>query len=160
MWLSLPYYAYLLLFSDKRYRISHNSSKNWVSYSCSLFWCFKDSSCKFFSLLCFWKTKNRNYSSTNNKSGYYTIHFLCSFFYFFFSSFKNHKIYKKIFYSISTLSILILWDPKLSFGIRRTNRLFSITALILLKSKFSGKIMFLTNFPQKHSEFLRIWSGV
>jgi hypothetical protein len=34
------------------------------------------------------------------------------------------------------------------------NKLFSIVAFILSKSRFSGKMIFLENFHQKHSEFL------
>jgi len=54
----------------------------------------------------------------------------------------------------SILSILILWEVNWSFLIVITSKLFSIDALIVSKSRFSGKIIFLLNFPQKHSEFL------
>gem|GEM_PF-1937564 len=55
---------------------------------------------------------------------------------------------------ISILSIFIFHHENFNLLIVIINKLFSKLAFILSKSKFSGNIIFLSKFPQKHSLFL------
>jgi hypothetical protein len=58
------------------------------------------------------------------------------------------------------LLIFIFFEYVFNLSIVIINKLFSKLAFIVSKSKFSGNMIFLSNFHQKHSEFFNSKSGV
>jgi len=95
----------------------------------------------------FGKSKNRSRSSSNNNTCNKFIKTQERFFCAFFRWFIYHSYYKL------GVSIWICRHENRIFGREITKSPNSITAFTWEKSIFSGRSIFLLNFPQKHSSF-------